>query len=288
MVLAVFENPPLDADEGIVGAHSDRPADGRAGHAPEPSLRLSVSIPLRCRQSGRAQSSQQQVQSTSAPTSAAWTTSLRRVPVLLVGNHSGGTMIADTFVFAQAFYDHFGPERPFHQLARDFLFEVPGARALVQRYGTIPASRENMQRALDRDAALLVYPGGDQRPTGRPGSPRRSASPAGPDSSSSRSGRTSRLSPWLPSAARRLRSSSDVAGDSRARLELNRLLRLRVLPLAIGLRSASPCSTYLVAFRCRPRSPSACSIRSTSATGSALIQTPRGPTAWSPGPCSKA
>jgi hypothetical protein len=37
-------------------------------------------------------------------------------PVLLVGNHSGGTMIADTFVFAQAFYDHFGPERPFHQL----------------------------------------------------------------------------------------------------------------------------------------------------------------------------
>jgi uncharacterized protein YbcI len=31
--------------------------------------------------------------------------------VLLVGNHSGGTVIADTFVFAQAFYDHFGPER---------------------------------------------------------------------------------------------------------------------------------------------------------------------------------
>src|SRR5437588_1119190 len=28
-------------------------------------------------------------------------------PVLLVGNHSGGTLIADTFVFAQAFYDAF-------------------------------------------------------------------------------------------------------------------------------------------------------------------------------------
>src|SRR3978361_767006 len=27
-------------------------------------------------------------------------------PVLLVGNHSGGILIADTFVFAQAFYDH--------------------------------------------------------------------------------------------------------------------------------------------------------------------------------------
>ena len=32
-------------------------------------------------------------------------------PVLLVGNHSGGTLIADTFVFAQAFYAHFGAER---------------------------------------------------------------------------------------------------------------------------------------------------------------------------------
>jgi hypothetical protein len=27
-------------------------------------------------------------------------------PVLLVGNHSGGTLIADTFVFAQAFYGY--------------------------------------------------------------------------------------------------------------------------------------------------------------------------------------
>src|SRR4051812_16087429 len=46
-------------------------------------------------------------------------------PVLLVGNHSGGTMIADTFVFAAAFYDRFGPERVFHQLAHDLVFQVP-------------------------------------------------------------------------------------------------------------------------------------------------------------------
>jgi 1-acyl-sn-glycerol-3-phosphate acyltransferase len=82
-------------------------------------------------------------------------------PVLLVGNHSGGTLIADTFVFAQAFYDHFGPERVFHQLAHDLVFKMPGIRALLQPYGTVPASPENMARALDRDAALLVYPGGD-------------------------------------------------------------------------------------------------------------------------------
>jgi 1-acyl-sn-glycerol-3-phosphate acyltransferase len=82
-------------------------------------------------------------------------------PVLLVGNHSGGTLIADTFVFAQAFYDHFGPLRRFHQLAHDLVFRLPGARASLSKYGTVPASPENTGRTLERDAALLVYPGGD-------------------------------------------------------------------------------------------------------------------------------
>ena len=81
--------------------------------------------------------------------------------MLLVGNHSGGTLISDTFVFAQAFYDHFGPLRRFHQLAHDLVFQLPGVRASLSRFGTVPASPENMRRALERDAALLVYPGGD-------------------------------------------------------------------------------------------------------------------------------
>jgi 1-acyl-sn-glycerol-3-phosphate acyltransferase len=89
-------------------------------------------------------------------------------PVLLVGNHSGGTLIADTFVLAQHFYDHFGAEREFHQLAHDLVFQVPGVRASLSRFGTVPAHPDNMRAALDRGAALLVYPGGDHetyRPT---------------------------------------------------------------------------------------------------------------------------
>jgi 1-acyl-sn-glycerol-3-phosphate acyltransferase len=89
-------------------------------------------------------------------------------PALLVGNHSGGTLLAATFVFAQHFYDHFGPERRFHQLAHDLVFQVPGVRASLSRFGTVPASPQNMRAALGRDAALLVYPGGDHetyRPT---------------------------------------------------------------------------------------------------------------------------
>src|SRR4051794_23507768 len=89
-------------------------------------------------------------------------------PVLLVGNHSGGTLIVDTFVFSQAFYDHFGPARNFFQLAHDMVFQVPGVRSILSRWGTVPASPDNMRRALDCDSALLVYPGGDEetyRPT---------------------------------------------------------------------------------------------------------------------------
>ncbi len=82
-------------------------------------------------------------------------------PVLLVGNHSGGTLIADTFIFSQAFYDHFGTQRRFHQLAHDLVFQVPGIRGSLMRYGTVPANPDNMRRALERGAALLVYPGGD-------------------------------------------------------------------------------------------------------------------------------
>ena|SRR5579884_1024583 len=82
-------------------------------------------------------------------------------PVLIVGNHSGGTVIVDTYVFSQAFYDHFGPERTFYQLAHDLVFKLTGLRTLVERYGTVPASPANMGRALRKNAALLVYPGGD-------------------------------------------------------------------------------------------------------------------------------
>jgi 1-acyl-sn-glycerol-3-phosphate acyltransferase len=89
-------------------------------------------------------------------------------PVLLVGNHSGGTLIADTFVFAFAFYRHFGAGRRFYQLAHDLAVRLPAVSALLRKYGTVSASHENARHALDAGAAVLVYPGGDNdsyRPT---------------------------------------------------------------------------------------------------------------------------
>jgi 1-acyl-sn-glycerol-3-phosphate acyltransferase len=155
-------------------------------------------------------------------------------PVLLVGNHSGGILIADTFVFAQAFYDHFGPERAFHQLAHDLVFALPGARAMATRYGTVPASRENMRRALERGAALLVYPGGDHE----------TFRPSWESAEVDFAGRTgfAKLArelgvPIVPVAAIGGQETALFLGQGTGlarRLRLDKLARLKVLPAQLG------------------------------------------------------
>ena len=81
-------------------------------------------------------------------------------PVLMVGNHSGGNITPDTIVFTLAFNTYFGVERRFYQLAHNLVLSMPGLGNL-RRYGTVAASPENANKALDSGAALLVYPGGD-------------------------------------------------------------------------------------------------------------------------------
>jgi 1-acyl-sn-glycerol-3-phosphate acyltransferase len=80
--------------------------------------------------------------------------------VLLVGNHSGGNMTPDTVVFTLAFSTHFGVERRFHQLAHNLVVSMP-VLSFLRKYGTVAASHENAERALAAGAAVLVYPGGD-------------------------------------------------------------------------------------------------------------------------------
>jgi 1-acyl-sn-glycerol-3-phosphate acyltransferase len=158
----------------------------------------------------------------------------RKGPVLLVGNHSGGTLISDTFVFGHAFYDHFGPLRRFHQLAHDLVFAVPGVRASLSRYGTVPASPENMERALDLGAALLVYPGGDHE----------TYRPSWESATIDFAGRTGfvRLAlehdtPIVPVVAIGGQETALFLGQGRriARLlRLDRMLRLKVFPAQLG------------------------------------------------------
>lgn len=82
-------------------------------------------------------------------------------PALLVGNHSGGNVIVDTFIFSLAFSTHFGVERPFHQLAHNLAIAWPLAGEMLRKSGTLSASHEHAERALAAGAPVLVYPGGD-------------------------------------------------------------------------------------------------------------------------------
>jgi hypothetical protein len=71
---------------------------------------------------------------------------LRRIPkegpVLLVGNHSGGNVPPDTFVFTLAFCLYFGVERPFYQLAHNLVATAPaGLSAQVRHHRRQPGQR---------------------------------------------------------------------------------------------------------------------------------------------------
>jgi 1-acyl-sn-glycerol-3-phosphate acyltransferase len=83
-----------------------------------------------------------------------------RGPVLLVGNHTGGNMAPETFIFTLAFSTYFGVERRYHQLAHNLVLTSP-LGPFLRRFGTVAASHENARKALDAGAAVLVFPGGD-------------------------------------------------------------------------------------------------------------------------------
>jgi 1-acyl-sn-glycerol-3-phosphate acyltransferase len=155
-------------------------------------------------------------------------------PVLLVGNHSGGNMTPDTVVFTLAFNTYFGVERHFYQLAHNLVLSMPGLGSL-RRFGTVAASPENARKALKSGAALLVYPGGDyevHRPSwhrnrvdfdGRKGFIRLALSQNVP------------IVPVVSIGGQET-ALFLTRGERLAKLfALDRLFRLKVLPISIGL-----------------------------------------------------
>lgn len=88
---------------------------------------------------------------------------LQRIPpgrCLLVSNHSGGLTTPDFAVFAVDFYQRFGYDRPLYVLAHDSFFRGPAAEFL-HHLGVVPANPRNAAAALQAEAAVLLFPGGD-------------------------------------------------------------------------------------------------------------------------------
>ena len=156
-------------------------------------------------------------------------------PVLLVGNHSGGNLTPDTTVLTLAFSTYFGVERAFYQLAHNLVLAHP-ALSFLRKYGTVAASHENARNALRAGAAVLVYPGGDHE-VHRPSWERHRVDFGGRDGFirlAIERGRADRAG-RRPPAARRRRSSS-ARGEHLARaLRLDRLFRLKVLPVSLAI-----------------------------------------------------
>ncbi len=81
---------------------------------------------------------------------------------LVVGTHNGGFMAPDMFSLMVGFWRHFGVERQAYGLAHDFVFRLPFVGRWIAKLGGVPASPENARKLLERDVAVLVYPGGDR------------------------------------------------------------------------------------------------------------------------------
>ena len=188
-------------------------------------------------------------------------------PVLLVGNHSGGNMIPDTMVFTVAFSTYFGVERAFYQLAHNLVLSLPGLTWL-RKFGTVAASPENARKALSSGAALLVYPGGDYE-IHRP-----SWESARVDFGGRKGFLRLALEQNVPIVPVVAIGGQETAlfltrGERLARLlALDRLLRLKVLPISISLPWIVNIGDIPGTSRSRPRSRSRRFRRSTCAPSS--------------------
>lgn len=82
-------------------------------------------------------------------------------PFLAVANHNAMTGTPDMFCHMVAWWRRYGPARPAYGLMHDVPFHFPGAGAWLNAGGAIAAHPSNARRALERGAAVLVFPGGD-------------------------------------------------------------------------------------------------------------------------------
>lgn len=156
-------------------------------------------------------------------------------PALLVGNHSGGNVIVDTFIFSLAFSTYFGVERPFHQLAHNLAIAWPFAGEMLRKSGTLSASHEHAERALAAGSPVLVYPGGDwetHRPSweggeidfaGRKGFIRLALDAGVP------------IVPVISIGGQETALFLSRGGGLAKALRLDKLFRLKVLPISIAL-----------------------------------------------------
>ena len=86
---------------------------------------------------------------------------LPKGPALLVGNHSGGTLIPDSFILGQALFDAVGVDEMPYGLGHQLAISLPILHHLVVPLGAVRACHANAHALFERGNKVLVYPGGD-------------------------------------------------------------------------------------------------------------------------------
>jgi len=87
-----------------------------------------------------------------------------RIPAgraLYVGNHSGGFITADSFLWGAAVYRVRGLEGVPYGLGHETILSLPALNPFLAKIGAVRASHENARRIFEAGHKVLVYPGGD-------------------------------------------------------------------------------------------------------------------------------
>jgi 1-acyl-sn-glycerol-3-phosphate acyltransferase len=156
-------------------------------------------------------------------------------PVLLVGIHSGAPFVWDAWTVGVQWWRRFGDDRPLHATAHDVLMAIPVVGRYFRAMGVLAAAPDSMATALAEGHDVAVWPGGEVDSL-RPWSERDRANLAGRTGFVKMAIRAG--VPIVPIATVGGTDAMPVLirGDRLSHaLRLDKLLRLKVFPIAISL-----------------------------------------------------
>jgi 1-acyl-sn-glycerol-3-phosphate acyltransferase len=156
-------------------------------------------------------------------------------PALLVGIHSGAPFVWDAWTVGLQWWRRFGQDRPLHGTAHDALMAIPLFGRYFRSMGVLPAAPDAIATALAEGRDVALWPGGEVDSL-RPWAERDRANLAGRKGFVKMAIRAG--VPIVPIATVGGADAMPVLirGDRLSKaLRLDRLLRLKVFPLAVSL-----------------------------------------------------
>jgi 1-acyl-sn-glycerol-3-phosphate acyltransferase len=156
-------------------------------------------------------------------------------PALLVGIHSGAPFVWDAWTVGIQWWRRFGQDRPLHGTAHDALMAIPLIGRYFRSMGVLPAAPDAIATALAEGRDVALWPGGEVDSL-RPWAERDRANLAGRTGFVKMAIRAG--VPIVPIATVDGADAMPVLirGDRLSKvLQLDRLLRLKVFPLAVSL-----------------------------------------------------